>query len=313
MLHPYDNESCRETFNNTFMKMRLDKKKKKPFKITFLLYFMKSPIYILAVGSILYWRILFAIAYYLLNILNDFYGINQFITLAIYIIISIISLIFTGDVNAIVICPTKPVYIIDKIKNFDECFYYYVISSIFNQEKPEYQWKCIEQSQFENNSEITIITNDCTMGRSVRSHNLVENPSKNIESDVHRNEMKPLRINESLIKFGKFVCTLHYMHFVISFFGALFWSSMWYLCDIVFENLGWTLTIKDLIGFIPALLFFHFVNHLVILPFKDESKTRFQHVLFNIVLGITTIFKWLCIWYTYDRMVPKESKYKIIR
>ena len=335
LLHPYDNESCRETFNNTFVKMRLDKKKKKPLKITFLLYLMKSPMYILALGLILYWRSLFAIAYYFLDILNGFYGIDQFITLAVYIIISIISLIFTGDVNAIVICPTKPVYIIDKISSFDECFHHYIISSILHREKAEYQLKCMEKSQstlmffnknvnkekschegkekhkFENNSQIAIICNDFVMGRSVSLYSLVERQSKNTKLDIHGNEMKPLKVSEVLTIFCKYVCILHYMHIVIPFFGAVFWSSVWKLCDMVFENLGWTLTIKDLIGFIPAILFFHFINHLAILPLKDECKTRLQHVLFNTVLGITTIFKWTGIWYAYDRLVPHESKYKL--
>ena len=91
---------------------------------------LKLPIYTLGIGIVLFWRNLFDSIRYSRETLEQEHGVNEYIFLVAYIFIGGVSLFITGDVHAIVICPTTNVfYALDKLKDLDSLFHFNVLFS----------------------------------------------------------------------------------------------------------------------------------------------------------------------------------------
>ena len=128
ILKPYDLNN-KESQNSADI---LDKKLKmrKRIPIIVLMNLLKLPIYTLGIGIVLFWRNLFDSIRYSRETLEQEHGVNEYIFLAVYIFIGGVSLFITGDIHAIVICPTTNViYALDKLKDLDNLFHFNVLFS----------------------------------------------------------------------------------------------------------------------------------------------------------------------------------------
>ena len=97
----------------------------------------------------------------------------------------------------------------------------------------------------------------------------------------------------------QYILTIFLRHYILQTFGAMLWSSIWRMFDIVsvYYQTG---TTSDLIPYFIISITSHCLIHFVLFRMKENTNSTVVKTILETLCAIFTSFLWASIWYSWD-------------